>query len=100
MDYVDTAHIRTVFDEVIADNASDRATVEILKAIEEQILSHAESVNGIDTQNLITTFRDMAHRGTLLTSKDVSQNDLCMQIEDTIIKTAMNKEFGVKSIKS
>ncbi len=98
MNYVDTTYIRTVFDEAVADNEGNTATVELLKAVEEQILSRAESVNGVDTQNLIETFRDMAHRGTLLTGGNVSQDDLCMQIEGTIVKTAMNEEFGIKAI--
>lgn len=43
----------------------------------------------IKVKELIDTFRDMAKRGTLLTFGGVTQEDLLIQIEGTIVKVAM-----------
>lgn len=43
----------------------------------------------IKVEKLIDTFRDMAKRGTLLARGDVTQEDLLIQIEGTIVKVAM-----------
>ena len=42
----------------------------------------------VNVNKLITTFVDMAERGTLLTGSNTSQNDLLMQIIGTIVKVA------------
>lgn len=42
----------------------------------------------IKVTELIDTFRDMAQRGTLLACGGVSQEDLLIQIEGTIIEVA------------
>lgn len=43
----------------------------------------------IKVTELIETFRDMAKRETLLARGGVSQEDLLIQIEGTIVKVAM-----------
>ncbi len=43
----------------------------------------------INVKELIATFRDMAKRGTLLARGGVSQEDLLIQIEGTIVEVAM-----------
>lgn len=43
----------------------------------------------IKVKELIDIFRDMAYRGTLLARGDVTQEDLLIQIEGTIIEVAM-----------
>lgn len=43
----------------------------------------------IKVKELIDIFRDMANRGTLLARGDVTQEDLLIQIEGTIVKVAM-----------
>lgn len=43
----------------------------------------------INVKELIDTFRDMAKRGTLLARGGVTQEDLLIQIEGTIVKVAM-----------
>lgn len=45
----------------------------------------------INVKELIDTFRDMAKRETLLARGGVSQEDLLIQIEGTIIEVAMRK---------
>lgn len=43
----------------------------------------------IKVKELIETFRNMAKRGTLLARGGVTQEDLLIQIEGTIVKVAM-----------
>lgn len=45
----------------------------------------------INVKELIDTFRDMAKRETLLARGGVSQEDLLIQIEGTIVEVAMRK---------
>ena len=54
------------------------------KEIEKNQLSEA-----VNTNELISTFRDMADRGTLLACGGVTQEDLLIQIIGTIVKVAM-----------
>ena len=44
----------------------------------------------VEVQKLIKKFEDMAKRKTLLTGKDISQEDLLMQIIGTIAIVAMD----------
>lgn len=44
---------------------------------------------GINTEKLINTFRNMAKRGTLLARGGVTQEDLLIQIIGTIVNVAM-----------
>lgn len=48
----------------------------------------AVQMNIFDTDKLISTFEDMANRGTLLTGANVTQEDLLMQIIGTIVKVS------------
>ena len=47
-------------------------------------------------EQLISTFEDMANRGTLLTGSNVSQEDLLSQIIGTIVKVSRNNSLGGK----
>lgn len=49
-----------------------------------------ESENMISAEKLINKFTDMANRGTLLSGRNVTQEDLLMQIIGTIVKVSMD----------
>lgn len=49
-----------------------------------------ESENMISAEKLINKFTDMANRGTLLCGRNVTQEDLLMQIIGTIVKVSMD----------
>ena len=55
---------------------------EAVKASEEETMISAEK--------LINKFTDMANRGTLLCGKNVTQEDLLIQIVGTIVKVSMD----------
>ena len=55
---------------------------EAVKASEEETMISAEK--------LINKFTDMANRGTLLCGRNVTQEDLLMQIIGTIVKVSMD----------
>ena len=44
----------------------------------------------VSADKLIDTFTDMANRGTLLCGKNITQEDLLMQIIGTIVKVSMD----------
>lgn len=50
--------------------------------------SKPKQENNFDIDKLISTFEDMANRGTLLTGANVTQEDLLMQIIGTIVKVS------------
>jgi len=50
----------------------------------------SEGENMISAEKLIDTFTDMANRGTLLCGKNITQEDLLMQIIGTIVKVSMD----------
>ena len=50
----------------------------------------SENENLISVDKLISTFTDMANRGTLLCGKNVTQEDLLIQIIGTIVKVSMD----------
>lgn len=50
----------------------------------------SESETMISAEKLINRFEDMANRGTLLCGKNVTQEDLLMQIIGTIVKVLMD----------
>lgn len=52
----------------------------------------AESQNMISADKLIDVFTDMANRGTLLCGKNITQEDLLIQIIGTIVKVSMDSE--------
>lgn len=49
-----------------------------------------ENENLISADKLINTFTDMANRGTLLCGKNITQEDLLIQIIGTIVKVSMD----------
>lgn len=49
-----------------------------------------ENENMISTDKLIETFTDMANRGTLLCGRNITQEDLLIQIIGTIVKVSMS----------
>lgn len=49
-----------------------------------------ENENMISTDKLIETFTDMANRGTLLCGRNITQEDLLIQIIGTIVKVSMD----------
>ena len=49
-----------------------------------------EKENMVSTDKLIETFTDMANRGTLLCGKNITQEDLLIQIIGTIVKVSMD----------
>ena len=51
-----------------------------------------EGENMISADKLIDIFKDMANRGTLLCSKNITQEDLLIQIIGTIVKVSMDSE--------
>ena len=55
---------------------------EAVKASEEETMISAEK--------LINKFTDMANRGTLLCGRNVTQEDLLIQIVGTIVKVSMD----------
>lgn len=46
----------------------------------------------INVDKLLKKFESMASRGTLLTGRNVTQNDLLIQIVGTIVKVAMDED--------
>ena len=46
--------------------------------------------NMISADKLIDTFTDMANRGTLLCGRNITQEDLLIQIIGTIVKVSMD----------
>lgn len=52
----------------------------------------AHMKESINVSELINEFRSMAARGTLLAREGVSQEDLLIQIEGTIVKVAMKNK--------
>ena len=52
-----------------------------------------EKENMISADKLIETFTDMANRGTLLCGRNVTQDDLLIQIIGTIVKVSMEEKL-------
>ena len=52
-----------------------------------------ESESVISADKLIETFTDMANRGTLLCGRNVTQEDLLIQIIGTIVKVSMDSHL-------
>lgn len=50
----------------------------------------SENENLISADKLIETFTDMSNRGTLLCGKNITQEDLLIQIIGTIVKVLMD----------
>lgn len=49
-----------------------------------------ENETMISAEKLINKFTDMANRGTLLCGRNITQEDLLIQIIGTIVKVSMN----------
>lgn len=49
-----------------------------------------EKENMVSADKLIETFTDMVNRGTLLCGKNITQEDLLIQIIGTIVKVSMD----------
>lgn len=56
----------------------------------ENELEKGPSETMISAEKLINRFEDMANRGTLLCGRNVTQEDLLMQIIGTIVKVSMD----------
>lgn len=52
-----------------------------------------EKVKTVDIDKLIKAFSDMANRGTLLCGKNITQEDLLIQIIGTIVKVSMEENL-------
>lgn len=55
-----------------------------------EVTKTCESKTMISAEKLINRFEDMANRGTLLCGKNVTQEDLLIQIIGTIVKVSMD----------
>lgn len=55
-----------------------------------EVTKTSESETMISAEKLINRFEDMANRGTLLCGKNVTQEDLLIQIVGTIVKVSMD----------
>lgn len=55
-----------------------------------EITKTSESETMISAEKLINRFEDMANRGTLLCGRNVTQEDLLIQIVGTIVKVSMD----------
>ena len=55
-----------------------------------EVIKTSESETMISAEKLINRFEDMANRGTLLCGKNVTQEDLLIQIIGTIVKVSMD----------
>lgn len=53
-------------------------------------IEYIKDSNMISVDKLIETFTEMANRGTLLCGKNVTQEDLLIQIIGTIVKVSMS----------
>ena len=64
------------------------------KYVREMCIREVTKVNENETmisaEKLINTFEDMANRGTLLCGRNVTQEDLLIQIIGTIVKVSMD----------
>lgn len=55
-----------------------------------EVTKTSENETMISAEKLINRFEDMANRGTLLCGKNVTQEDLLIQIVGTIVKVSMD----------
>lgn len=55
-----------------------------------EVTKTSESETMISAEKLINRFEDMANRGTLLCGRNVTQEDLLMQIIGTNVKVSMD----------
>ena len=55
-----------------------------------EVTKTSESETMISAEKLINRFEDMANRGTLLCGKNITQENLLMQIIGTIVKVLMD----------
>ena len=66
------------------------------KYVREMCISEVTKANENETmisaEKLINRFEDMANRGTLLCGRNVTQEDLLVQIIGTIVKVSMDSD--------
>lgn len=77
----------------IDDNEYPQWTEYMIKYLQnnhDDIDRKVQGMGTVDTMKLINEFRSMAARGTLLARGNISQEDLLIQIEGTIVKVAMD----------
>ncbi len=55
-----------------------------------EVTKASENETMISAEKLINTFEGMANRGTLLCGRNVTQDDLLVQIIGTIVKVSMD----------
>lgn len=55
-----------------------------------EVTKTSESETMISAEKLINIFEDMANRGTLLCGRNITQEDLLIQIIGTIVKVLMD----------
>lgn len=55
-----------------------------------EVTKTSESETMISAEKLINIFEDMANRGTLLCRRNITQEDLLIQIIGTIVKVSMS----------
>ena len=55
-----------------------------------EVTKTSENETMISAEKLINTFEDMANRGILLCGRNVTQEDLLIQIIGTIVKVSMS----------
>ena len=55
-----------------------------------EVTKTSESETMISAEKLINRFEDMANRGTLLCGRNITQEDLLIQIIGTIVKVSMD----------
>ena len=55
-----------------------------------EVTKTSESETMISAEKLINRFEDMANRGTLLCGRNITQEDLLIQIVGTIVKVSMD----------
>ena len=55
-----------------------------------EVTKTSENETMISAEKLINRFEDMANRGTLLCGKNITQEDLLIQIIGTIVKVSMD----------
>lgn len=57
-----------------------------------EVTKTSESETMISAEKLINRFEDMANRGTLLCGRNITQEDLLIQIVGTIVKVSMDSQ--------
>lgn len=93
-EYIPIGTICKVVETDIEDDGSQSCAVDRgdghVYWYKENELEKGRSETMISAEKLINRFEDMANRGTLLCGRNVTQEDLLMQIIGTIVKISMD----------